>query len=180
MDKLKIEKINFDDSAFLSLIKKYCLQSAPFGEIDHLNSIKSRNKATERYIDFLKQSCGFCVCCKDVFGDYIFFAFFKPYKKSSIELVFAFPNTEKSNDISILRRSFYNLCLEAISEYNIDTIKGKIFRRNKKNNYKIFLKRYIKAIKYTENEDKNHDFVYLDKESILKHREKLKIQGNWY
>lgn len=90
-----------------------------------------------------------------------------------IDLYFAMPNTKLNLSPAVMRHCFYQLCLEAIKHFSIEEIKGKIFRKNKKNGMKLFFKRYIKAMTYEEIEDKPYDYVYLSKESILDHYEKL-------
>jgi hypothetical protein len=78
-----------------------------------------------------------------------------------------------------MRFCFYSLCLYAMEYFVADKMSGTIRREKKKNPFKIFLKRYIKAMTYTEKPDKDYDSVYLTKESILNHCEKLKTKGNW-
>lgn len=173
-----IKKIDFNDEKAIYLIKKYCLLSAPFGEIDHLNSISSREQSTIKYINELKK-CDLSICCLSDEGDYLFFIFLYNLNNSCLDLEFALPNTANNPSTDLMRRCFYSLCLYGMDELNATEMIGTIRRQKKKNAYKVFLKRYIKAITYTENKDKKHDNVYLTKESILNHCEKLKAEGNW-
>jgi len=169
---MKIEKIDFQDEDFRRLIKKYCLNSLPFSEIEEASSLSSRTAATEKYIKNTLTKSDVSICARSNRGEYLFFTFFKK-GENRLNLSFAFPNQELKQTISEMRVCFYKLCLKAIKKTKIEKITGSIRRKNKKRAYEICLKRYGKAITYVENEGKGFDNVYLTKESILKHYEEL-------
>lgn len=175
---MNIEEVNFNDEDVVYLIKKYCLYSAPFGQIGYLNSISSRERSINQYIKVLK-NCELAIAAVNGGGDYLFFLFIGETSKKGLSLEFAFPNPCISSNISLMRFCFYNLCLHAMDFFRKEEISGIIRRQNKKNPFKMFLRRYIKAISYTENDEQQYDSVYLTKESILKHREQLKSKSNW-
>ena len=174
---MKIQKVNFNDDSSNIIIKKYCIESSPFESIDIHNSISFRDIASENFVKSLEDECQLCICSVNADGEYLFFAFFQK-KYDYINLHFALPNTSLKSSPIEMRDCFYDLCLHAIDYFDIEEIRGEVFRVSKKNSYKIFLKRYIKAITYQENEDLDHDLVYLNRESMLNHCEKLKIQSN--
>ena len=169
---MKIEKIDFQDENFRRLIKKYCLSSAPFGEIERATSLSSRIAAVERYVKNTLVKSDLALCAKSNSGEYLLFAFFLD-EGNRLNLTFAFPNQEIKQTASEIRLCFYKICLKAIKKTKIEEIIGLVFRHNKKNAYKIFLKRYIKAMTYVENKEGGADLVYLTKESILKHYEEM-------
>jgi len=169
---MKIEKIDFQDENFRRLIKKYCLSSAPFGEIEIATSLSSRIAAVEKYTRNTLVKSDLSICAKSNSGEYLFFAFFVD-EGDKLNLTFAFPNQEVKQTASELRLCFYKICLKAIKKTKTKCIVGLVFRSNKKNAYKIFLKRYIKAMTYIENKEGGADIVYLSKESILKHYEEM-------
>jgi len=175
MSKRNVILIDFKDPVFQDLLKTYCLRSSPFGEIDYIKSINGRNRASEKYVSFLKENCSLPIAVRNENNEYLFFAFFNHIKDSHIDLIFAFPNTKLESDIPTMRLCFYELCLTAFNYLKCDNIIGKVFRREKKNAYKFFLKRYIKALTYTENKDKEFDEVYTDKQTLIKEYEKLSI-----
>ena len=173
----KIEFVDFGDQESNNIIKKYCLHSAPFDQIHNFYSISCRDIASENFLDRLKEKCQLSIAAKSE-EDYLFFTFFKKDKGGFIDLYFAMPNTNLNLSADIMRHNFYSLCLYAIDHFSMDNIEGLIYRKNKKNSMKLFFKRYIKAMTYKENEDLPYDSVYLTKESILNHREKLQVQSN--
>ena len=69
--------------------------------------------------------------------------------------------------------------LYALNYFGKDSMTGTIMRKNKKNPFKMFLKRYVKAIEYKETKDNTNDLIYLSKKSIINHCEKLKFKSNW-
>lgn len=167
-----IENVDFKDPEASRLIKKYCLHSAPFDYVSNFNSISSREASSESFIELLEHQCHLSIAAKSKEGEYLLFIFLKK-KIKVIDLYFAMPNTKLNLSPAVIRYCFYRLCLEAIKHFSIEEIKGKIFRKNKKNGMRLFFKRYIKAMTYEEIEDKPYDYVYLSKESILDHYEKL-------
>jgi len=175
---MRIRKINPNDIETKSIVKKYCIESIPIEEISIFNSVFARSLASDLFINNLFEDADLSLCSCDNKGVVIFFAFFINYE-DNIELRFASPNTTLKLSPPIMRQHFYNLCLYAVNYFKNDRINGKVYRVNKRNGYKLFLVRYIKAITYVENDDKDYDDVYLTKESILDHCEKLKTEGNW-
>lgn len=174
---MKIEKIDFNDQEFISLINVYLLQSNPIPRIDGLSSLSAKQIAINQYIEVLSE-LDLSIAAKNN-GEYLFFIFVDKLDDGGLDLEFAFPAINIMEDFVSSRLCFYSLCLYAMEYFGADRMSGTIRRQKKKNPFKIFLKRYIKAITYTENKDKKHDNVYLTKESILNHREKLKAEGNW-
>lgn len=175
---MSVELVNFDNEESNLIIKKYCIESSPFESIDSNKSISFRDIAAENFVKSLEHECRLCVCSVSSSGDYLFFAFFKKSNNDFIDLHFTLPNTNLKLSPVEMRVCFYDLCIYALDKLGVDKIEGKVIRVTKKNSYKIFLKRYIKAISYKENEHSEYDHVYLTKESILNHREELQIQSN--
>ena len=174
---VKIEKINFNDKKFISLINFYLVKSNPVPRISNITSFSAKQLAINEYINTLSD-LDLSIACVDDKGNYLFFVFLDKLSNGSLDLEFAFPNSSVSSNVDLMRSCFYSLCLYGLDYFKCDNIEGTIRRQKKKNPFKVFLKRYIKAISYEEREDLKHDFVYLNRESILKHCEKLKIQGN--
>tara|TARA_R110002153_G_scaffold5393_3_gene25281 strand:- start:5585 stop:6202 length:618 start_codon:yes stop_codon:yes gene_type:complete len=176
--KMSVELVNFDNEESNLIIKKYCIESSPFASIDNNKSISFRDIASDNFVKSLEHECRLSVCSVSSGGDYLFFAFFKKSNNDFIDLHFALPNTNLKLSPVEMRVCFYDLCIYALDKLGVEEIEGKVMRVSKKNSYKIFLKRYIKAITYKENEHSEYDHVYLNRESILAHCEKLKIQSN--
>ena len=173
---MKIEKIDFNNKKFISLINFYLLRSSPIPRIDNLHSFSSKNLAINEYIDTLSD-LDLSIACVDN-NNYLFFVFLDKLSDGYLDLEFAFPNMPDNPSIDLMRDCFYRLCLYGLDYFECDKIKGTIRRQKKKDPFKTFLKRYIKAISYKENKESKYDLVYLSRESILTHCEKLKIQGN--
>ena len=175
---MRVEQVDFSNEKCNTIIKKYCIESSPFSSIDIHKSISFRSVASENFVKSLEHECRLSLCSISPEGEYLFFAFFKKNNNDSIELHFALPNTNLKQSPSQMRNCFYDLCLHALDKLKVEEIEGEVIRVSKKNSYKIFLKRYIKAMTYKENEHSEYDSVYLNRESILAHCEKLKIQSN--
>jgi len=174
---VRIEKIDFNDKEFISLINFYLLRSSPIPRIDNLHSFSAKSLAINEYIETLS-GLDLSVACIDDDGGYLFFVFLDKLSDGCLDLEFAFPNMPNNPSTDLMRDCFYRLCLYGLNHFGCDKIKGTIRRQKKKNPFKIFLKRYIKAISYKENQGCEHDSVYLNRESILVNCEKLKIQSN--
>lgn len=175
---MRVCPVNFSDEESLVVIKKYCIESSPFVEMDVNKSISFRAIAAEGFIRSLDEDCRLSIrCVSDELED-LFFAFFKKNNNEEIVLHFAMPNTNLKQSPSEMRDCFYKLCLYALDKLKVDKIKGKVIRISKKNSYKLFLKRYIKAMTYQENKDSDYDSVYLTRKSIEDHCEKLKVSSN--
>lgn len=176
---MKIQKINFQDPEFLSLINFYLLNSGPFPRINDLKSFSAKQIAINEYIETLSE-LDLSLVLTDDDGGFVLFVFFDDTEGDCIDLEFAFPNHTIVPSVDLIRNSFYSLCLHALNYFGKESISGTIRRKNKKDPFKSFLKRYIKALEYKEIKDKPHDLVYLSKESILDHCEKLKTKGDWH
>ena len=176
---MKIQKINFQDREFLSLIKFYFLNSGPFPRINDLKSFSAKQIAINEYIETLSE-LDLSLVLTDDDGGYVFFLFVDDTNDDYIDLEFCFPASNIMEDFKYSRLCFYSLCLHALNYFGKESITGTIRRKNKKDPFKSFLKRYIKALEYKEIKDKPHDLVYLSKESILDHCEKLKTKGDWH
>jgi len=174
---VKIEKIDFNDQEFISLINIYLLHSNPIPRIDGLSSLSAKQIAINQYIEVLSE-LDLSIAAKNN-SEYLFFIFVDKLDDGGLDLEFAFPAINIMEDFISSRLCFYSLCLYAMEYFGADKMSGTIRRQKKKNPFKIFLKRYIKAITYTENYKQQYDSVYLTKESILKHREQLKSKSNW-
>lgn len=170
---MKIEKVDFNNKSFNFLINLYFSRSIPYGE--SLSSLSSRSAESQNLIRNLK-SCQLSLASVLNDGEYAFFMFFKEEKKG-LNLFFAFPNLSKqiTNKIKVI--SIYKMLFEAFDFFKVDEIYGDIERVHKKNNYKNWLKRYL-SVKYVENEGKEFDQVFFNKDKVKKHYEKLSISSS--
>ena len=175
---MKIQKIDFNNEGFLTLIKSYLWDSEPIPKISQLRSVSAKNVAIDQYIEILSE-LGLSIAALNDDNEYLLFVFINTKEEGLLDLEFAFPNSYISSNTRLMRMCFYSLCLYAMGYLKINNMHGTLRRQNKKNGFKFFLKRYIKAISYTENDEHQYDSVYLTKESILKHREQLKSKSNW-
>ena len=175
---MKISNIDFEEIKFRDLFLKFCLDSCPLKEMEY-GSRTVKSLQCYNYLETLK-STDLSITIKDSDNNYLFFCFLNDTKEDYIDLEFCFPVSNIMEElVHDSRLCFYSSCLYAIDFFKKEKIIGKIRRNNKKNPFKVFLKRYVKGLKYIEKQDKNSDSVYLIKDSIIKHCEKLKIKSNW-
>ena len=173
---MKICKINFSENNFKNDFLNFCLSSEPFEEVEY-GSRSLKNFQSITYLNSLNNS-DLPIVIIDNNEINVFYAFFN-IKNNDLDLEFCFPALNIMEDFEYSRLCFYSLCLYALNYFGKDSMTGTIMRKNKKNPFKMFLKRYVKAIEYKETKDNTNDLIYLSKKSIINHCEKLKFKSNW-
>jgi len=171
---MKNIEIDFFSKNFIATFNEFCFKSKPTPAME-CGSIIRRQQAINDYLNELRSTSELSISVVSKTGEHIFPAFFRRIDETSVNLLFAFPNSKITNDLSLMRACWCSLCNEAFDYFGVTEIRSDIFRKHKLKSYKAFIKRFANVAEYIENKDKDYDSIKITKELITRHHEEFKI-----
>jgi hypothetical protein len=181
---MKIGKVNFEDKHFLKSLKKYLVESRPYSGFSDQMSEPFLKKTVKTFIKEDLLECDYSSCFISSEGENLYYLFCKKDEdKKSLDIVFAFPNTNLIKGNVFLSRwpfCFCHLLLDQLKQSGFEKIHGTIQRKNRENEYERALNRFGRNMFDIELIDGDmFKSVTGTKESLLKAYSKLiKIYKN--
>jgi len=160
------KSLNLADPDFLSSFNEYCLFSKPYKNLE-CGSISLREENIKKYLKTLKNESDLIDSAINKNNKHSFFLFTKK-KEDHLEIQFLFPNRLIKQTSKETVKSFYLLCIKQLEASGYEFLKGEILRNHKKQSYKKFLKRFVRAVSFD-----NENNITIHKEKLIKEYEKM-------
>ena len=161
-----VKSLDLTDPDFLSSFNEYCLFSKPYKNLEY-GSVFLRQENIKKYLKTLKNNSDFIDSTLNDKNKYSFFLFTKK-KDDYLEIQFLFPNRLIKQTLKETVKSFYLLCIKQLEASGCSLLRGEILRNHKKKSYKSFLKRYVLAVDFDD-----EDNITIHKDKLIKEYEKL-------